>query len=981
MASFSHEPGLEQQNLSNALSMYLATPSDVQKLLERIYGRKFDLKDIKADFLFETLTPALRDWNPELREERRGILRSAKTRDNPDESSESKALEWRFSKPAEDDCEQVSGSIETFAARLTGEVDALVKPLTRDNYIKDFIDGLWQRLTAERVIWNMDVTGMIKRELPTLFRDFALRLGWENCQKNSNDDRSMIFILEQNMSVHLFLTIDRGKLTECFGEISDSPQSLDWKKHGKRFRKDVQYESGTESERSFSKQFSDRIAGTASYKWLISKIVRATALNTLEESVSVALEGALGAFVPALTLVDIDIGQQTIVPKAHIVNYVVQWNPLDSSIKGDESQCWHGLFENPLIASGFLVTRRSNPINGLEIPLDVMANLIQVSLITWHNGLPFLKGFAAMAFPTRVEEGILVWHLISSQGERISYNDPRIHSKLLSQSEQLTSDKLESMRHILGWCPEIKNLTGIPPPHRLEMVLTIEKTGSPHASYSITPCNLERAHAGCVLEKVTIGASKYITGSVTVAIGKKDKAIRIPARDDYMRKLMWISKKFVVLFDVKNKTAWLVDGASALLHLVRSSISHLRDDRDFGEHCLFRWSDMKESFEPCSGSKAAKFVLLDEHNMQQKLFKRPVEKWEEQSIKSSGEITSVTRTKTTSVRFSDKVEHIYQVLEEIVAAQDAVASEDGYAIQFRGSPRRRLEGFDFAHIAEDQDPLYPHVHMLQDLGTGWVDFVRSLQVITLFGNDFGDLILPVNAGSLCTPWTKVPSGKDLLSVSISTAGEKIQRNRNGVDIPWRIANDFDWYAPRGKIFEPCQCHRHWSKKGSKPCDRVQLLVPAGSTAFRSRQLTSPNSFAREGAVIFGHCVSFPILWGDFGPPSPNAVPKSQQKALGSVRSPANDLTANIVGTSLGRRSLEPSEGFPGLHNAHESTRLPEEHYAVPASGRFTLQSFKQIVRRGLPVSPNRQNYSFFTRASVTGEPSDTPFGPTGPFKN
>ena len=124
-------------------------------------------------------------------------------------------------------------------------------------------------------------------------------------------------------------------------------------------------------------------------------------------------------------------------------------------------QCWQKLFLNPVLVRGYPISSRPKGVKGLELPLDVMATLLQASRVTRFGAIPFIKGFSALAFPTQIEKGIILWHLVINEDkeQRISYNDSRIpRSRNLEQIYDMT---LESSRHILGWCSHVKNLTGM----------------------------------------------------------------------------------------------------------------------------------------------------------------------------------------------------------------------------------------------------------------------------------------------------------------------------------------------------------------------------------------------------------------------------------------------------------------------------------------------------------------------------------------
>lgn len=70
----------------------------------------------------------------------------------------------------------------------------------------------------------------------------------------------------------------------------------------------------------------------------------------------------------------------------------------------------------------------------------------------------------------------------------------------------------------------------------------------------------------------------------------------------------------IFLWDEESKRGWLLNGASALLHLVRASILH-DTTSPFNSECLFRWEDLEE---PTANSKStsefAIAVLLSHKN-------------------------------------------------------------------------------------------------------------------------------------------------------------------------------------------------------------------------------------------------------------------------------------------------------------------------------------------------------------------------------
>lgn len=58
-------------------------------------------------------------------------------------------------------------------------------------------------------------------------------------------------------------------------------------------------------------------------------------------------------------------------------------------------------------------------------------------------------------------------------------------------------------------------------------------------------------------------------------------------------------------------------------------------------------------------------------------------------------------------------------------------------------PRRYLKGWDFRDLATLRDPLYPRATELTAGGKSWIDFIRSIRAVTLFGRGFDEIIQPL----------------------------------------------------------------------------------------------------------------------------------------------------------------------------------------------------------------------------------------------
>jgi hypothetical protein len=99
--------------------------------------------------------------------------------------------------------------------------------------------------------------------------------------------------------------------------------------------------------------------------------------------------------------------------------------------------------------------------------------------------------------------------------------------------------------------------------------------------------------------------------------GKKDKSSLI-SRGTYRAKLNALTQKYLVFWDVEHKRGWLVNGPSALLHLLRSSLELNKSD-DLASIFLFEPNKFEDAKAPYTIS-ASMEVLLNTTNLDMELF-------------------------------------------------------------------------------------------------------------------------------------------------------------------------------------------------------------------------------------------------------------------------------------------------------------------------------------------------------------------------
>jgi nucleoside phosphorylase len=341
--------------------------------------------------------------------------------------------------------------------------------------------------------------------------------------------------------------------------------------------------------------------------------------------------------------------------------------------------------------------------------------------------------------------------------------------------------------------------------------------------------------------------------------------------------MKWISQKFVILWDVEDKRGWLVNGTSALLHLVRASLAQDMFDNKFGPLCLFSTKEFQEASR-LHQTDAALEVLLNPNNLKAKIYP------EEDDF----------------IRFKAYVEDFSDLLEKMLDYQSRVVIQN--------IPRSLLEGWDFNDMATGRDPIYPREASLSQEGLSWVDFTRSVHAITLFGRSFGEVIQPAKA--CCSAWAKVPCGRSYLAASATDLYKIMESDGDPYSVPMRLTHDILWYTSK-KTFAQCQCNSETDDDTHS--DIAQVLLP--SRCHRELSGTCSQLPPKSGAVIFGYNNTHRWFWGDTG--NPSKTPNESDRT-----SPFNK---GLHGSQFSDSGIGKSLGSSASITDSTSNRLDEEY--------------------------------------------------------
>jgi nucleoside phosphorylase len=341
-----------------------------------------------------------------------------------------------------------------------------------------------------------------------------------------------------------------------------------------------------------------------------------------------------------------------------------------------------------------------------------------------------------------------------------------------------------------------------------------------------------------------------ITGGEPFLIGYKDRPFHV-SRVGYIRKLKWIFQKSVVLWDEEAKRGWLLNGASALLHIVRASIVH-DCTGPFSSECFFRWEDLEEGpAHPTRIPGSAIGVLLNRSNR----------------------ALTIYQGRDEHVTFEDRVERFLNILEQIFEYQVHAVGPDASGYNSNSIPRSHFEGWDFHDLATESDLLYPRLANIAAKGKAWIDFTRSLHTINILGRGFGELMEPSNIP--CSYWASLPRGQYYLAAGIADLEVILESSGDMTTNPIRLCENLVWHKPE-MAFESCGC----TDANADHADIVQVILPVAMSD-RPEKLNDIITVSHQGAVVFGNNRNFQWRWGDAGDPERDDIKADEEPQLSS----------------------------------------------------------------------------------------------------
>lgn len=422
-----------------------------------------------------------------------------------------------------------------------------------------------------------------------------------------------------------------------------------------------------------------------------------------------------------------------------------------------------------------------------------------------------------------------------------------------------------------------------------------------------------------------------------IDLAKKDKRPDVPRNGEYSPRLERMPFIPVVFCDVKKRRSVLVDGASALLYMVRAYLHERKGNRAFPGWC-FSHDKLREDQDP-KGWDAAIGVLADFDNREQKLYQETRRSWK---------------------TFEGLVMDFMEMIEYLANFCSKNHAPDGFSLTHDFDVHRKLVGFEYEELLGPNNSIASRMYSMKHIKDpfrfmpSWGNFVESIGALVVFGSDFGHLLTPKESGGLCKEWKTLPADKDFLATTIHTLKLIHQTSRGKGSIHPFIQN-FDWAGRHDDPLHPCAC----SGEASQHKDPVHLILPMHRAfplpyKFNTISLPPVNENS-NGAVIFTNYWDTAV-WGG----SINKIEPDKKNKI--------EMVIEKIKHTLNIKENSPSNESSTVDDdplTNETSHSPTDPFVTSNSQVFTSTDVNSSNR---PTPPT--NHSHSSPPSFTIQPSD-----------
>lgn len=322
-----------------------------------------------------------------------------------------------------------------------------------------------------------------------------------------------------------------------------------------------------------------------------------------------------------------------------------------------------------------------------------------------------------------------------------------------------------------------------PPKHKLTSTAFV-LPGTSHLSYNIRSSRLQTVGGfEIVVPSVSITASfpAVVSADISFAIEKKEPHDAQTKSDMRHLLLLQIKAHYFIFWDVVARRGWLIDGATAALHLLRARLEKDNKTKDFDI------SSLKHIDE--SGPSSAFQVLDNSENQSRSLWSEP----------NGTSETQKARPKRPEAELGTYLDGILTALWTMIQARKTVDTYEGLSGAIRAIFEARwkssdIKGWDYYKLAGDSGAEEQHMKIK---GTGWLDLAMELKAVFIFGNGFGEILKP-RKGSCCCHFRTLPMGHNYLAVGIAALEGLVDEGKGPTDDneeEVRLPRNICWDSP------------------------------------------------------------------------------------------------------------------------------------------------------------------------------------------
>lgn len=379
-------------------------------------------------------------------------------------------------------------------------------------------------------------------------------------------------------------------------------------------------------------------------------------------------------------------------------------------------------------------------------------------------------------------------------------------------SINMTLPDVQKRRHFVGmWAPE-----------------ALVHVGTRDISYKVCPSQVRAGELYTAsVSNLSIGFSKWGSISFGFSFQRKDLRLKFTEKQVYKRQVAKAGEMTVVFYSSSDKRAWMVDGASALVHLARAWLD--------SPSAKCKRSDVLPELQYIVGNGGcdAAIQVLIGRNRKIVIFN------------DSDEDENDPRTES-SFTYEDLIVELFGKLEGLQEKlQDAKRGPFEFPIPSNHHPFKpgpNITGWDVEALFSGNFEARHHV--LNSASKGWVGYVENISSIVLMAHEFDDLITSPGSLTSGTGMEYLPKNQDMLAVPARVLESTAKQSSSYGNIPRtciRISKSYFVYKFDG-LTSKCKCSEH------SPCRFVSEIRDTYKKV--SSKLLAPDAGNGSAATSF-----------------------------------------------------------------------------------------------------------------------------------